>query len=104
MGYRGSAAVVVSPLHAQVLADAGYGRDDVAAAIHSAATNSAGDIRRLHGFVRGPALSYADADRVPALSSPEHLLVAVAGGPGTYSSVFCGLAEGIGEAVTVACR
>ncbi len=102
MGYRGSAAVVISPLHARVLADAGYGREDVAAAIHSAATNSAGGIRRLHGFVRGPALSYADADRVPALSSPDHLLVAVAGGPGTYSSVFCGLAEGIGEAVTVA--
>jgi hypothetical protein len=100
MGYRGSAAIVISPLHAHVLAHAGYGRDDVAAAIYAVATNSAGDIRRWHGFVRGQALSYADGDLVPALSSSDHLLIAVAGGPGTYSSVFCGLSEGIGEAVT----
>lgn len=100
MGYRGSAAIVISPLHAQVLAGAGYGRDDVAAAIYEAATNPAGAIRRWHGFVRGPGLDYSDDSPVYALSSSDHLLIAVAGGPGTYSSVFCGLSEGIGEAVT----
>jgi hypothetical protein len=103
MGYRGSAAVLLSPLHARVLADAGYHREDVTAAVFEAATNEAGAIRRWHGFVRGPQLEYADHEAVHALSSRDHLLIAVAGGPGTYSAVFCGLAEGIGEAVTVAC-
>jgi hypothetical protein len=103
MGYRGSAALLISPLHARVLAEAGYGRADVASAIYSAATNPAGDIRRWHGFVRGPARQHTGEEAVHALSSPDHLLIAVAGGPGTYSAVFCGLAEGIGEAVTVAC-
>jgi hypothetical protein len=103
MGYRGSAAVLLAPLHAQVLAGAGYDRSALAAAIYGVAANRAGDIRRRHGFVRGPALDYPDDAAVPALSSPDHLLIAVAGGPGTYSAVFCGLADGIGAAVTVAC-
>jgi hypothetical protein len=103
MGYRGSAALLISPLHARVLAEAGYGRADVASAIYSAATNPAGDIRRWHGFVRGPGHEHTDEEAIHALTSPDHLLIAVAGGPGTYSAVFCGLAEGIGEAVTVAC-
>jgi hypothetical protein len=102
MGYRGSAAVLLSPLHARILADAGYDRAAVAVSLYGAAANSAGDIRRRHGFVRGPALDYPDDAGVPALSSSDRLLIAVAGGPGTYSAVFCGLADGIGAAVTVA--
>jgi hypothetical protein len=102
MGYRGSAAVLLSPLHARILADAGHDRASLAAAIYGAAANSAGAIRQRHGFIRGPALDYGDDDAVWALSSPDHVLIAVAGGPGTYSAVFCGLAEGIGAAVTVA--
>jgi hypothetical protein len=102
MGYGGSSAVLLSPLHARLLADAGFDRQSIAAGLHEAAFNPADDIRRMHGRLRGTRHD-AGPDRVHALSSPEHLLIAVAGGPGTYSAVFCGLADGVGSAVTVAC-
>ena len=38
---------------------------------------------------------------VPGLSSPAHLTVAVAGGAGTYSVVLRGLADPIGNAITM---
>jgi hypothetical protein len=98
MGYRGSSAVLLSPLHARLMADARYDREALAAGVHEAAVIRADDIRRRHGRLRG-----GPDRRVHALSSPDHLLVVVAGGPGTYSAVFCGLADGVGSAVTVAC-
>lgn len=98
MGYGGSAAILLSPLHAEVLANAGHDRASIAARVHAAAAHPAADVVRLHGFVRSPERHGAF---VHALSSPEHLLVAVAGGPGTYSAVLCGLADGVGEAVIV---
>lgn len=80
MGYRGCAALLLSPLHAEVL--------------------PAADIRRLHGHVRG-APSTPDDETVHGLSSPHHLLIAVAGGAGTYSAVLRGLADGVGNIVTM---
>ena len=97
MGYRGSAAVVLCPLHARVLAAAGHDRPSIGAAVHAMAALPAADVTRLHGWIRS---AESHGERVHALTSADHLLIAVAGGPGTYSAVFCGLADGIGEART----
>jgi hypothetical protein len=102
MGYGGSSAVLLSPLHAGVLAGAGHDRRSVATGIHEAAVIPAEVIRRRHGRVRGRP-DRLSGDRVHALSDPDHLLLAVVGGPGAYSAVFCGLADGVGSAVTVMC-
>lgn len=103
MGYRGSGALLLCPLHADVLVAAGFDRAEIQHAIYERAVVRAGEIRRLHGFVRG-ASETADDAMVHGLSSPAHLTVAVAGGAGTYSVVLPGLAEGVGTAVTVALR
>lgn len=100
MGYRGSSAIVLSPLHAQLLADAGHDRSSICREVYDRACIPPEQIAWYHGFVRGASDGVHHGD-VRALSSPEHLLVAVAGGPGTYTAVFCGLADGIGAAVTV---
>lgn len=54
----------------------------------------------LHGFVRG-APDIADDEIVHGLTSPAHCTVIVAGGPGTYSAVMPGMADGVGSAITV---
>ena len=100
LGYSGSAAVALCPLHAQVLADASFDRRDFARAVFEQAVHRASEIRRLHGFIRGEREAFADDDLVPVLASPEHLVTFVAGGAGTYSAVFCGLSDGVGDAVT----
>jgi hypothetical protein len=100
MGYAGSAAVALCPLHAQVLADASYDRAAFCAAVCEHAHHPAREIRRLHGLIRGEREPFADDDLVPVLASPDHLLAFVAGGAGTYSAIFCGLAAGVGDAVT----
>lgn len=102
MGYRGSAAVVLCPLHADVLAAGGHDRSSIAETVHRTARFRADDVVRLHGWIRSPH-SHGDSGSVHALTSPEHVVLAVAGGPGTYSAVFCGLADGIGEARTITC-
>lgn len=100
MGYAGSAAVALCPLHAQVLADASYDRTSFCEAVYEQAMHPAREIRRLHGFIRGEREPFADDASVPVLASPDHLLAFVAGGAGTYSAIFCGLAAGVGDAVT----
>jgi hypothetical protein len=100
MGYSGSAAVALCPLHAQVLADAAFDRASFCAAVFEQAVHPAGEIRRLHGFIRGETTPLGDTDLVPTLVSPDHLVAFVAGGAGTYSAVFCGLSDGVGNAVT----
>jgi hypothetical protein len=100
MGYAGSAAVALCPLHAHVLADASYDRASFCAAVVELAVHRASEIRRLHGFIRGEDEPFRDDDFVPVLASPDHLHAFVAGGAGTYSAIFCGLAAGVGDAVT----
>ena len=100
MGYAGSAAVALCPVHAHVLAAARFDRASFCAAVFEQAVHRAGEIRRLHGFIRGETTALGDADLVPVLASPGHLVVVVAGGAGTYSAVFCGLSDGVGNAVT----
>jgi hypothetical protein len=99
-GYSGSAAVALCPLHANVLAAASFDRASFCAAVFEQAVHRASEIRRLHGFIRGEMDRLDDADLVPALVSPDHLVAIVAGGAGTYSAVFCGLSDGVGNAVT----
>jgi hypothetical protein len=103
MGYRGSGAMLLCPLHADVLVAAGFDRAAIQHAIFERSVVRASEIRRLHGFVRG-APDIADDALVHGLSSPAHLTVAVAGGAGTYSVVLPGLAAGVGTAVTVPLR
>lgn len=93
VGYSASAAIVLSPLHADVLVASGYGRASIADALYDRASLTGESVRQRHGFIRG-----GDRELVHALASPAHLTLAVAGGAGTYSAVFCGLSAGIGEA------
>ncbi len=103
MGYRGSGSMLLCPLHADVLVAAGLDRSMIQHEIYERAAVRASEIRRLHGYVRG-APDIADDALVHGLSSPAHLVVAVAGGAGTYSVVLPGLAEGVGAAVNVPLR
>ncbi len=103
MGYRGSGVVVLCPLHAGVLVGAGFDRAAIRREMFERCCTPAREIKRLHGFVRG-APDIDDDEIVHGLSSPAHCTVIVAGGPGTYSVVMPGLAEGIGPAVTVPLR
>jgi hypothetical protein len=81
----GSVAVALNPEHAAVLAKAGLGRGDVQRELHRLAVNRRGELRALNpGFAgRGD-----DDDELPAVPSPDHVLLLVAGGGGLYSSVF----------------
>jgi hypothetical protein len=81
----GSVAVALNPDHAAVLARARLGRADVQRELHRFATNRRGDLRRLNPSFAGPG--EAD-DEVPAVPSPAHILLLVAGGGGLYSAVF----------------
>ena len=91
-----SALVVLGPEHAQVLAEAGWSKDDVRQAIYDRAVNSRADLVAVgkeaisrHTRWRVPA-DHPDAipdrasqgetpDQVPALISPNAILIAVAG-------------------------
>jgi hypothetical protein len=91
-----SALVVLGPEHAQAFAEAGWGKDDVRQAIYDRAVNSRAELAAVgkeaisrHTRWRVPA-SHPDAigdrasqgdtpDRVPALISPNAILIAVAG-------------------------
>ena len=99
MGYRGSCTLLLSPLHANMLASAGFTRASLQNAVFERASLPASEIRRWHANVRGQPTAADDA-MISALSSPSHLTVAVAGGAGTYSVVLRGLADGVGIAVT----
>lgn len=81
----GSAAVLLNPEHAQVLGRAGLTRRDVQVELQRLATNPRGRLQSLNPmFVpRGNP-----DDDLHAIASPDHILVAVAGGGGLYSSVF----------------
>lgn len=103
MGHRGSGSMLLCPLHANVLVAAGLDRSMIQNEIYERSSVCASEIRRLHGYVRG-APDIADDALVHGLSSPTHLVVAVAGGAGTYSVVLPGLAEGVGAAVTMPLR
>ena len=91
-----SALVVLGPEHAMAFAEAGWGKDDVRQAIYDRAVNSRADLAAVgkeaisrHTRWRVPAdhpdaipdraSQGANPDQVPALVSPNAILVAVAG-------------------------
>lgn len=80
----GTVVVALNPDHARVLADAGYDRAGVQAALAERAVNRRGALRALNPAYAGRG---ADDDLVPALASPANAVVLVAGGSGIYSAV-----------------
>ncbi len=89
---RGTQVVVLNPDHAIALADAGHDRASIAEALHQRATRSWSELATVRtrgsGINRDQRRQGADPDQtVHALSSPDALLVLVAGGTGLYSTV-----------------
>jgi hypothetical protein len=101
LGYCGSGAIALCPLHAQVIAAAGYDRAGIQHAVYARAHHRAGEIRRRplrRGGARARRGQARSCRRRSHHPSPGRNR---AGGAGTYSAVFCGLAAGVGDAVTV---
>jgi hypothetical protein len=81
----GQAVVALNVDHAAELGSAGYTRADIAAGIQNHATMRLGDLREFNPVMSGRG---DDNDVVHAFSSPDDILVLVAGGGGLYSVVF----------------
>lgn len=80
---HGNAAVVLNPIHADVLAKANMNRETVARRLWELMHLPAADHDRYGGGFRRPL----ETERYPAFQSPDHLVILVAGGPGLYSMV-----------------
>jgi hypothetical protein len=81
---NGTAVVVLNPEHAATLANAGFSRQDVAARLCALAVHPRADIERYGGAFMG----WSKTEEIyPCFSSPEHILVLMAGGSGLYSMV-----------------
>jgi hypothetical protein len=80
----GGAVCVLNPMHAEVLATAGFDRSSLQQALWERARNPRDLLRRFNPdmVTDGP-----DGEELPALRSPEDTLVLVAGGRGYYSAV-----------------
>lgn len=98
---RGSLTVLLNVDHARLLAGAGHDRASVQAALHERARQPRSLLRELAGDAvpDGPP-----DDRMPAVASPDDIVVAVAGDGGLYSAVLPGWGGGPhgNRAVTVA--
>ncbi|MCP3911274.1 MAG: hypothetical protein GY713_09995 [Actinomycetia bacterium] len=80
----GQAALAVNPTHAMAMADAGFDRADIAAAIWERAGNTGADLMK-----SAAAMGSVDADRFYAcFEEPADIHVFVAGGGGLYSVAF----------------
>lgn len=82
----GTGVVVLNPDHANLLAEAGLSREDVAEGIHAEAHNLAKDLTDVGSFVARSSKASPD-DLLRAFQKPEDILVVVAGGLGIYSMV-----------------
>ncbi len=89
---RGSQVLVLNPDHAVALADVGYDRATIAEALHERAKRSWSELSTVRS--RGSGINRHQRSQgddpelvVHALSSPEALLILVAGGTGLYSTV-----------------
>ncbi|SOD74963.1 hypothetical protein SAMN05892883_4158 [Jatrophihabitans sp. GAS493] len=83
---KGTVVVCLNPDHARILSDAGYTRSDIQHQLCQRATNP----RRLVEYLRRGANAPTDIDPgelVPAVESPDSIVVVVAGGSGFYSAV-----------------
>ncbi len=89
---RGTQVLVLNPDHAIALADVGHDRTTIAEALHKRAKRSWSELSTVRargsGINRHQRRQGEDPDLVvPALSSPDALLILVAGGTGLYSAV-----------------
>jgi hypothetical protein len=85
-GGRGTTLVVLNPVHARLLAHAGYSREGVQARLHDLAVTPKSVLNTY-----APMRAYppeAGDELVHAIATPEKVVIAVAGGEGIYSAVF----------------
>jgi len=87
----GAVAVALNPEHAQVFAVAGMSRADVQIELQRLATNTRRQLRDLNTGFLGAG---NDDDVIPAVRSPDDIVLVVAGGSGLYSAVFPSWAAG----------
>ncbi|MBS01253.1 MAG: hypothetical protein CMQ24_00880 [Gammaproteobacteria bacterium] len=80
----GTAVVVLGPGHADVLANAGMTREDIAQRLWELTQHPVADLDRYGGQFGG---RYPDQETYCAFPGPENLLILVAGGEGLYSMV-----------------
>jgi hypothetical protein len=80
----GTATVVLNPEHAQILAEAGLSREDICQALYERCRHSEEDIAAVNpGFSRGESTRTHRS----CFTSPDQILLMVAGGAGLYSMV-----------------
>lgn len=81
--------LVICPEHMQMLADAGWSKDDLRTWIFTHAQRSAGDIRASGSgeFNAFAAQAESDDTMIPKFLSPEEIIIVVAGGVGRFSAV-----------------
>ena len=80
----GSATVILNPDHAQILADAGLTREDIATQLHQLCCHSSKKLAQLVPGFAGKDVQ--DSDRY-AFVSAQNILILMAGGSGLYSMV-----------------
>src|SRR6185312_11971392 len=85
-GGIGTTLVVLNPLHARTIANAGYAREDVQRRLHELAVTAKGTLNSYAAMRRYPAEQRSEL--VHAIASLDRVVVVVAGGEGIYSSVF----------------
>ena len=83
---NGPVIVVLNPIHAGVLANAGLSREDVCERLTILAVTPSAVMR---GWATKRRIPEGDGD-LPALRGPEDIVLIVAGGGGMYSAVFSG--------------
>ena len=85
-GGRGVFALMLNPEHAGMLSKAGFDRASIAEEIMRLAVLE----RKAAEYLHGPTGYYNSQDTgdLPAMRSPDQMLLFVGGGPGTYSAVF----------------
>ena len=78
---NGSATVILNPDHAQVLANAGLSREDIASELHERCSFDSSEMEKLSGFPGG------SSTKRHCFTGPEQILIVMAGGSGLYSMV-----------------
>ena len=82
LGGTAAMVVVFNPEHARVLANAGYTRESIQAALAARAVTPRAVLARLNG-----KMLMGDGDVLPAVRKPANIHLLTAGGPGLYTVV-----------------
>jgi hypothetical protein len=92
--------VVMNPLHARLIADGGWSREDVQHYLYETVRTDPAAIRGRGSVPRWPAW-FKHLDRVPVVLAPEDILIVVAGGDGPQSQIMIPWGYSRGVTVTV---